>query len=47
MVRTGEAYDQDVVVGIGYILKLVHMVDDKVHARSTGPYPLVTQQPGG
>ncbi|MEK7527484.1 MAG: DNA-directed RNA polymerase subunit beta [Patescibacteria group bacterium] len=45
--RTGEAYDQDVVVGIGYILKLVHMVDDKVHARSTGPYSLVTQQPLG
>ncbi len=45
--RTGDAYDQDVVVGIGYILKLVHMVDDKVHARSTGPYSLVTQQPLG
>jgi DNA-directed RNA polymerase subunit beta len=45
--RTGEAYDQQVVVGIGYILKLVHMVDDKVHARSTGPYSLVTQQPLG
>jgi len=45
--RTGDAYDQETVVGIGYILKLVHMVDDKVHARSTGPYSLVTQQPLG
>jgi len=45
--RTGEAYDQKSVVGVGYILKLVHMVDDKVHARSTGPYSLVTQQPLG
>ena len=45
--RTGDAYDQDIVVGVGYILKLVHMVDDKVHARSTGPYSLVTQQPLG
>lgn len=45
--RTGDAYDQSAVVGIGYIVKLVHMVDDKVHARSTGPYSLVTQQPLG
>ena len=45
--RTGDAYDQQAVVGIGYIVKLVHMVDDKVHARSTGPYSLVTQQPLG
>jgi DNA-directed RNA polymerase subunit beta len=45
--RTGEAYDQKSVVGVGYIIKLVHMVDDKVHARSTGPYSLVTQQPLG
>lgn len=45
--RTGDAYDQEAVVGIGYIVKLVHMVDDKVHARSTGPYSLVTQQPLG
>jgi DNA-directed RNA polymerase subunit beta len=45
--RTGDAYDQKAVVGIGYITKLVHMVDDKVHARSTGPYSLVTQQPLG
>jgi len=45
--RTGEPFDQKTVVGIGYILKLVHMVDDKVHSRSTGPYSLVTQQPLG
>lgn len=45
--RSGLPYDQKSVVGIGYILKLVHMVDDKVHARSTGPYSLVTQQPLG
>jgi DNA-directed RNA polymerase subunit beta len=45
--RTGDAYDQKAVVGMGYIMKLVHMVDDKVHARSTGPYSLVTQQPLG
>lgn len=45
--RTGDAYDQKTLVGVGYILKLVHMVDDKVHARSTGPYSLVTQQPLG
>ncbi len=45
--RTGEPYDQQTVVGVGYILKLVHMVDDKVHSRSTGPYSLVTQQPLG
>lgn len=45
--RTGSAYDQKTLIGIGYILKLVHMVDDKVHARSTGPYSLVTQQPLG
>ncbi|OGY28482.1 MAG: DNA-directed RNA polymerase subunit beta [Candidatus Woykebacteria bacterium RIFCSPHIGHO2_12_FULL_43_10] len=45
--NTGEAYDEKVVVGIGYIMKLVHMVDEKVHARSTGPYSLVTQQPLG
>ncbi len=45
--RTGEAYDQKVLCGYGYILKLIHMVDDKVHARSTGPYSLVTQQPLG
>jgi DNA-directed RNA polymerase subunit beta len=45
--RTGEAYENDVVVGIGYIMKLIHMVEDKTHARSTGPYSLVTQQPLG
>lgn len=43
--RTGSPFDQSVTVGISYILKLVHLVDDKVHARSTGPYSLVTQQP--
>lgn len=45
--RTGEPFDQLSVVGVSNILKLVHMVDDKVHARSTGPYSLVTQQPLG
>ncbi|MBU1129998.1 DNA-directed RNA polymerase subunit beta [Patescibacteria group bacterium] len=45
--RTGLPFDQKTVTGIGYILKLVHMIDDKVHARSTGPYSLVTQQPLG
>ncbi len=45
--RTGLPYDQKAVVGIGYMLKLVHMVDDKFHSRSTGPYSLVTQQPLG
>ncbi len=45
--RTGEPYSEKTVVGIGYILKLVHMVEDKTHARSTGPYSLVTQQPLG
>lgn len=45
--RTGEAYNEKSVVGIGYILKLIHMVEDKIHARSTGPYSLVTQQPLG
>jgi len=45
--KTGEAYKEPVVVGIGYIMKLIHMVEDKTHARSTGPYSLVTQQPLG
>lgn len=45
--RTGDAYENDVVVGLGYIMKLIHMVEDKTHARSTGPYSLVTQQPLG
>src|SRR5207249_740983 len=45
--RTGEAFEQKVTVGFMYILKLLHLVDDKIHARSTGPYSLVTQQPLG
>ena len=45
--RTGEAFDQRVTVGYPYYLKLHHLVDDKIHARSTGPYSLVTQQPLG
>ena len=45
--RTGEQFDEPVAVGLSYILKLVHLVDDKIHARSTGPYSLVTQQPLG
>jgi DNA-directed RNA polymerase subunit beta len=45
--RTGEPYDQSITVGFMYILKLHHLVDDKIHARSTGPYSLVTQQPLG
>ncbi len=45
--RTGEPFDRPVSVGITYFLKLVHLVDDKIHARSTGPYSLVTQQPLG
>jgi DNA-directed RNA polymerase subunit beta len=45
--RTGEPYDQEITVGYMYILKLHHLVDDKIHARSTGPYSLVTQQPLG
>ena len=45
--RTGEPLKNKSVVGIAYILKLVHMVEDKTHARSTGPYSLVTQQPLG
>nr|YP_010580341.1 RNA polymerase beta subunit [Edaphochlamys debaryana]UZS90725.1 RNA polymerase beta subunit [Edaphochlamys debaryana] len=43
--RNSESFDQTVTVGIAYVLKLVHMVDDKMHMRSTGPYSLVTQQP--
>lgn len=43
--RTGDPFDQTVTVGVSYVLKLVHLVDDKLHARSTGPYSLVTQQP--
>ncbi|MBP9819714.1 DNA-directed RNA polymerase subunit beta [Candidatus Woesebacteria bacterium] len=45
--RTGEAFSEPTTVGVGYILKLSHMVEDKMHARSTGPYSLVTQQPLG
>ncbi|MBI2600667.1 DNA-directed RNA polymerase subunit beta [Candidatus Daviesbacteria bacterium] len=45
--RTGEKFDNTVVVGKNYILKLIHMVEEKIHARSTGPYSLVTQQPLG
>ncbi|MCS7170800.1 MAG: DNA-directed RNA polymerase subunit beta [Aquificaceae bacterium] len=45
--RTGEPFDMRVTVGYMYMLKLIHMVDDKIHARSTGPYSLVTQQPLG
>ncbi|MEN9728658.1 MAG: DNA-directed polymerase subunit beta, partial [Pseudomonadota bacterium] len=45
--RTGDAFDREVTVGFMYILKLNHLVDDKMHARSTGPYSLVTQQPLG
>ncbi|OBQ39188.1 MAG: DNA-directed RNA polymerase subunit beta [Anabaena sp. CRKS33] len=45
--RTGEPFDRAVTVGVAYMLKLVHLVDDKIHARSTGPYSLVTQQPLG
>ncbi len=45
--RTGEVYDNPVTVGYMYILKLSHLVDDKIHARSTGPYSMITQQPLG
>jgi DNA-directed RNA polymerase subunit beta len=45
--RTGEAYDNPITVGCVYILKLAHLVDDKIHARSTGPYSMITQQPLG
>jgi len=45
--RTGDAFDRPVTVGVMYVLKLNHLVDDKMHARSTGPYSLVTQQPLG
>jgi DNA-directed RNA polymerase subunit beta len=45
--RTGEPFDQPVTVGNIYMMKLIHLVEDKVHARSTGPYSLITQQPLG
>ncbi len=45
--QTGQPFDRQVLVGVGYIMKLIHMVEDKFHARSVGPYSLVTQQPLG
>ncbi|HTY13522.1 MAG TPA: DNA-directed RNA polymerase subunit beta [Candidatus Omnitrophota bacterium] len=45
--RTGEPFEREVVVGFMYLMKLIHLVDDKMHARSTGPYSLITQQPLG
>ncbi|HLG52027.1 MAG TPA: DNA-directed RNA polymerase subunit beta, partial [Chloroflexota bacterium] len=45
--RTGEYFDQEVTVGSIYMMKLIHLVEDKIHARSTGPYSLITQQPLG
>lgn len=45
--ETGEAYQSDIMIGFMYMLKLIHLVEDKIHARSTGPYSLVTQQPLG
>ena len=45
--HTGEAVDAPIVVGVMYVMKLYHMVEDKMHARSTGPYSLITQQPLG
>ena len=45
--RTGEAFDQPITVGQIYMMKLIHLVEDKIHARSTGPYSLITQQPLG
>ena len=45
--RTGESFDSKITVGYTYILKLIHLVDEKIHARSTGPYSMITQQPLG
>ena len=45
--RTGEPFDQQATIGYMYMMKLHHLVDDKIHARSTGPYSLITQQPLG
>jgi len=45
--RTGEPFEREIVVGYMYLMKLIHLVDDKMHARSTGPYSLITQQPLG
>jgi DNA-directed RNA polymerase subunit beta len=47
MVKQATAFDQKATVGIIYVIKLHHMVDDKMHARSIGPYSLITQQPAG
>ena len=47
MVRTGQPFDHEITVGMIYMLKLHHLVDNKIHARSIGPYSLVTQQPLG
>ena len=45
--RSGDSFDEDVTVGVMYMMKLHHLVDDKIHARSTGPYSMITQQPLG
>ena len=45
--KTGEPFDQKITVGVMYVMKLHHLVDDKIHARSIGPYSLITQQPLG
>ena len=45
--RTGKEFENPITVGSAYMLKLIHLVDDKMHARATGPYSLVTQQPLG
>ncbi|MEX0988680.1 MAG: DNA-directed RNA polymerase subunit beta, partial [Actinomycetota bacterium] len=45
--RSGEPFEEPITVGVAYILKLLHLVDDKIHARSTGPYSMITQQPLG
>ena len=45
--RTGERFDQKITVGYGYVMKLIHLVEDKIHMRSIGPYSLITQQPLG
>ncbi|MCZ6727177.1 MAG: DNA-directed RNA polymerase subunit beta, partial [Acidobacteria bacterium] len=45
--RNGEPFDQPITVGYIYMMKLIHLVEDKIHARSTGPYSLITQQPPG
>jgi DNA-directed RNA polymerase subunit beta len=45
--RTGEFFDNPITIGKSYILKLIHLVEDKIHARSTGPYAMITEQPGG